>query len=155
MEIKSQRKQIYHYLCNTLASMQRMYRTVLIQLVREVSSSIPKDAEEVLRLNGFESQITLAETCIDNLEILKECFAVAYLSDGALSSEEEIISAMKMVDQFLDVTRLERENYGTDEVLISWIDTKDKQLNQVKDALSSILAHKLNHKNSLGALEKH
>lgn len=135
--------------------MQRTYRTVLVQLAKESSSFIPSNKKDVERLDYLETQINLAETCMDNLELLKECFAISYLSDGALSTEKEIISAMRMIDQFLEVTKLEKESYGVDDILLNWVEIKEKQLNQVKDALCAILAHKLNHKNKLGMLEKH
>lgn len=150
---KNYKRKVYEDIFSRIVSTQETYHNLTRELLKKISSAIPKTKEEVEMLTRSEAQIDVLNNHVGRLEDLKYFCSISLLSEGALITSEELSHTITLVEQLIIIAEMELES---DETFVSdWADKKIDLFEQIREVLLQILEHKLRRKHKIGESEIH
>ena len=143
----------YEQVYINLTSIQRNYNNIIQYLSKKIGESIPSSLSQVEDIDMMERQIKIASELNVQIEELKYYCSLSFLTDGILSSEEEISYALDILDSFL--TTIEIELRSDEAQVREWARVKKEHLEDIKHALLLFLGNKISRQINLNKREVH
>lgn len=156
MEAFNSRRENFLIIQENLFRLQKTYFQAHSFLSQKLEALEPETEEDYLEWEELTIQLESCLSAIEKLEMIKNCFALGFLTEGSLITIEDLFKAIVLLEKFLTAVDEEKELLlSDDEYYIDFLNNKSHQLAEVKDVLEQLLSYKLERRHQFNALEKH
>ena len=156
MEAFNSRRENFLIIQENLFRLQKTYFQAHSFLSQKLEALEPETEEDYLEWEELTIQLESCLSAIEKLEMIKNCLALGFLTEGSLITIEDLFKAIVLLEKFLTAVDEEKELLlSDDEYYIDFLNNKSHQLAEVKDVLEQLLSYKLERRHQFNVLEKH